>query len=436
MRGQETWLGIRQNNRPKLIDMKILYIHQYFATPKGCTGTRSYEFSKRWVNAGHTVFMLTTVAQLTNEDLELATGCFLKRFTIDGINVCAINLRYKQQMKIVTRCLSFAGFVILSSLYILFAKRPDIIYATSTPLTVGIPALVAKLVRRIPFIFEVRDQWPEIPIELGMVKNKLLRKLLLAMERIIYKNASVIIALSPGMADGVRVVTGLKKRIEVIPNSCDTQRFRPDIDGSGVRRKYEWDDRFVIFHAGAMGKVNSLHFVIDAADKLKDNKDILFVLLGEGKEKASLEKRVSQLGLGNVQILPAVPKYILPEFFAASDMGLVVIGDYPIIQHNSANKFFDSLSAGKPALLNYSGWQREIIESNKAGLGCGLCNLEEFVEKVLYLSSRPQKVKQMGLNARGLAVERFNRDRLAEQVLEVITSLGADEPVIDHIDCV
>ena len=403
--------------------MHILYVHQYFATPKGCTGTRSYEFSKRWVDAGHSVFVLTTVAQLTDEDLSLATGCFFKRFAIDGVNVCAINLLYNQQMTMISRCLSFIGFVVLSSFYLLFTKRPDIIYATSTPLTVGIVALVAKWFRRIPFVFEVRDQWPEIPIELGVIKNKLLIKTLLWLEKTIYKNSSVIVAASPGQADGVRAVAGREKRIEVISNSCDTQVFRPDIDDSGIRQEYGWGEKFVLMHAGAMGKVNSLHFVIDAAEKLKDNEGILFALLGQGNEKSILEEKVLELNLGNVEILPSVPKYILPEVFAACDVGLVIIGNYPIIQHNSANKFFDSLSAGKPVLLNYSGWQREILEDSFAGFGCDLCNLDEFVEKVLYLSSHPQEVEQMGLNARKLAVERFDRDILAQKALNVITSL-------------
>ena len=114
---------------------------------------------------------------------------------------------------------------------------------------------------------------------------------------------------------------------------------------------------------------------------------------------------------------------MLPNYFAAMDVGMVIIGDHPIIEHNSANKFFDSLSAGIAVLLNYSGWQREILESNNAGFGCDLYNLDEFVEKVLYLSSHPKEVEHMGLNARKLAIERFDRDRLAEKALEVITSL-------------
>ncbi|GAI84260.1 unnamed protein product, partial [marine sediment metagenome] len=144
---------------------------------------------------------------------------------------------------------------------------------------------------------------------------------------------------------------------------------------------------------------------------------------GDGNQKLFLEGRVKELGLTNVEILSSMPKQELPEFYAAADMGLVIIGNFPIIEHNSANKFFDSLSAGKPVLLNYSGWQRKILEENAAGFGCDLCNLDQFVEKVLHLNSHRKQIEQMGQNARRVAVEKFNRDELAKQALELISSV-------------
>ena len=214
-----------------------------------------------------------------------------------------------------------------------------------------------------------------------------------------------------------------EKPITVIPNSCDIDMFRPDIDGSAVRQKRGWGDKLVLLHTGAMGKVNGLDFIIDAAERLKDHSDIVFVLIGDGNKKPFLESRIKKLGLSNVEILSPVPKEELPEFYAAADIGLVIIGNFPIIEHNSANKFFDSLSAGKPVLLNYSGWQRKILEENKAGFGCDLCNLDEFVEKVLYLNSHTQQVEKMGQNARQLAVKKFDRDDLAKQALELTSSV-------------
>ena len=184
----------------------------------------------------------------------------------------------------------------------------DVIYATSTPLTTGIPAMVIKWVKKVPFIFEVRDQWPEIPIKLGIIRNRLLIKILLWLEKTIYKSCSSIVALSPGQADGIKEVLADEKPITVIPNSCDIDVFSSDIDGSAIRQKMGWGDKLILLHTGAMGKVNGLQFIIEAAAKLRDNSDIIFVLIGDGNQKSSLENKVEKLGLANVEIISSIPK--------------------------------------------------------------------------------------------------------------------------------
>ncbi|MFC1738286.1 glycosyltransferase family 4 protein [Planctomycetota bacterium] len=403
----------------------ILYIYQYFATPKGSTGTRSYEFAKHWVKAGHKVVMLTTVAQLTKQDLQNSTGRFIKRIIIDGIDVKAVSLPYNQKMGFIRRSFSFIGFVLIASVYLLFVKSPDVIYATSTPLTVGIPALSAKWLRRIPFVFEVRDQWPQIPIELGIIKNKLLIKILLWLEKIIYKNSSAVVALSPGMAEGVRDVTGNSKRIKIVSNCSDLDLFRPDIDSSGIRQDRSWNDKFILLHFGAMGKANGLDFVVNLAEKLADNKNIHFVLVGGGGEKQKLKDTITRTGLDNIEIFDSVPKAQLPYLVAAADVSMVIFANHPILEHNSANKFFDSLSAGKPVLLNYSGWQRKVLEDNNAGLGCDICNVDQFVANVTKLYNDRELVKGMARNARKLAEHKFSRDMLAKRVMKVLETVNA-----------
>jgi len=400
--------------------MHILYIHQHFATPAGSTGTRSYEFARRWVKAGHKVTLITGHYDVGG--LQVA-GALYRKQTIEGINVVVVGTKYSNKQSYLRRITSFLSFCLLSIYAGMRTKGVDVIYASSTPLTVGIPAMVIKWVKRVPFIFEVRDQWPEIPIELSIITNRFLIKILLWLEKTIYRNCSSLIALSPGQADGIRAVLTEEKPITVIPNSCDIDLFMPDIDGSAIRQRMGWGDKLVLLHAGAMGKVNGLDFVIDAAERLKDHSDIIFVLIGDGNQKSSLESKVKELGLTNVEILSSVPKRELSDFYAAANIGLVIIGNFPIIEHNSANKFFDSLSAGKPVLLNYSGWQRKILEDNEAGFGCDLCNLDQFVEKVLYLNSHSRQVEQMGQNARRVAVKNFNRDELAKQALELTSSV-------------
>jgi glycosyltransferase involved in cell wall biosynthesis len=398
--------------------MHILYIHQYFTTPKGTSGTRSYEFARRWVKAGHKVTVITGHYDIGG--LELEKG-LLQKQTIEGINVVVVGTKYSNKQSYIRRIISFLSFCFFSIYAGLRVKDVDVIYATSTPLTVGIPAIVLKWLKRVPFVFEVRDQWPESVIEVGILHNKLLIKILLWLEKIIYKNASAIVAVSEGMAESIQNIVKDKKPVYVIPNGADLELFTPEVDGREIRKEKGWGDKLVFLHAGAMGKITGLEFIIDVADKLRGYQDILFVLIGEGFRKGTLQDKVKELGLKNVEILPSVAKQQLPPIMAAADVIMVVIGNFPIIErHASLNKFYDGLSAGKPVLLNYSGWQREILEENEAGFGCELCNLDEFIEKVIYFSEHRKQLLEMGRNARQVAEQMFSRDKLAAQTLSVL----------------
>jgi glycosyltransferase involved in cell wall biosynthesis len=397
--------------------MHILYIHQHFATPKGSTGTRSYEFARRWVKAGHKVTLISGYYDIGGlpESRKL-----YRRLDIEGVNVIIAGTRYSNKQSYFRRMVSFVSFCLLSIYAGLRTKNVDVIYVTSTPLTVGIPAIILKWLKHVPFVFEVRDQWPEIPIELGIIKNRIMKKILLWLEKTIYKQSSAVVALSPGMAEGVKNALTMEKPIEVIPNSCDIDIFNPDTDGSALRQKYGWSDKLILLHFGAMGKANGLDFVVDVAEQLKSHPEIHFVLAGDGSRKKILTARIESLGLENIEILDSRPKVELAKLVAACDVAMVIFANFPILENNSANKFFGSLSAGKPVLLNYSGWQRKILEENHAGFGCDLYDISQFVEIVSYLNSHRGLLQQMGQNARRIAKEYFDRDKLAKQALTLL----------------
>lgn len=408
--------------------MHIVCIHQHFTTPKGITIIRSYEFAKRWIAKGHKVTVIASTAQLTKDDLSAARGSFFKKFTADGINVIAMAIPYRQQMGVLKRCLSFAVFSLLCSIAILFIRKFDVVYAISTPLTTGIPAIAAKWFKRKNFVFEVCDQWPASVVELGVISNKFVIAILAWLEKFIYKKSSVIVAVSDGMAESIRKIAGPDKPIYVVPNSADLDLFRPDIDGSQIRKNRNWDKKFVFLHAGAMGKTNSLNFVIDAASRLKQYRDIMFVLIGEGSQKPALSGRIKELNLTTVEIISAVPRTQLPPYLAAADVIMCIIGNFPIIeQHASLNKFYDGLAAGKPIILNYDGWQGQALKEKNAGLGSKLCNLDEFVQNILYLYNNRNLLPQMGKNSRSFAQEKFDRDMLAQIALDAISKAAKND---------
>ena len=397
--------------------MSILYLHQHFALPSGSTGTRSYEFAKRWVKAGHKVTVICGHYDLGG--LEYTRESQI----IDGIKVLIVGTKYSNKMRFIKRVFSFLSFMFFAFIAGLKQKNVDVIFATSTPLTIGIPAILLKWFKKKPFVFEVRDEWPRIPVEMGIIKNKVLIKFLYWLERFIYKQSSGIVALSPGMADGVRDIIGDSKSITIASNSSDLDVFHPDIDGSTIRKERGWKDKFILLHFGAMGKANGLGFVVDAAEKLAGNQDIHFVLVGEGSEKQKLKDMITKAVPVNIEVFDSVPKSKLPLLVAAADVSMVIFANYPVLEHNSANKFFDSLSAGKPVLLNYSGWQRCLIEQYNIGYGCEICDLDQFIENIYKLYDEKENLNEMGKNARRLAESQFSRDVLAEKVLKVLENI-------------
>ncbi|UCC29053.1 MAG: glycosyltransferase family 4 protein [Phycisphaerales bacterium] len=414
--------------------MHILYLHQYFATPTGQTGTRSYEFARRWAADGHRVTMLTSAAALTDADLGSSKRSLVTRVDIDSIEVVALNVGYRHSMGFARRLWAFFWFMLLATWFVIRTPGVDIVYATSTPLTIGVPALLARWARHRPYVFEVRDVWPAVPIEMEIIRNRAVIALLRCLERLIYRFAEAVITLSPGMAEMVGSAAPGGKRVEMIPNCADTDLFHPHVDATPTRRMCGWDGRFVCLHAGAMGRVNGLDCVVRAADHFRKDPDFLFVLLGEGSEKEALTAQRDRLGLQNLQIVKGIPKHDMPPVLAAADLGLLTVTDVPVLEHNSANKLFDYLSAGKPVVLSYGGWQREVLESAGAGLGCAMGDEAAFFANLAALYADEARRTEMGRNARRLALECYNRDLLAAQALKVIIEAAQDYPMLRRSD--
>lgn len=398
--------------------MHILYVHQYFATLDSGTGTRSYEFARRLVAKGHAVTVLTGPTHLSAQ-LPANAG-WVYRFEYEGIAVLVANVPYHQTMSYVRRVWSFVLFAVLSSWLALRVRRPSVTYASSTPLTVAIAALLAKWVRRVPYVFEVRDIWPAVPVGIGVLRNRAVIAALRWLERRAYLGARHVVALSPGMADEIRRSIGDRRPCTVISNCADTQFFQ-HADRDGVRRHHGWEDACVILHAGAMGMVNGLDAVLRAAAALRDEPAARFVLVGEGRERARLENDARSRNLSNVIFLDKQPKREMPGLFAAADVCLMVVAPHPVLEHNSANKFFDALAAGKPVVLNYGGWQREALEATGAGVGTAMNDDAAFAAHLRTLVRDRDRRAVMGGHARRLARERYDRDAAADQLERVLT---------------
>lgn len=400
--------------------MNILYIYQYFKTREGYGSTRSYEFVRRLRSAGHEVLVISSTARVSADGGRKVLG--IAETTIEGIPIWAIPSSYSNRMGFLRRGVEFLRFAVLSSLAVLRAPRPELIFASSTPLTVAIPALIGHWFRRIPLVFEVRDLWPEVPAGMGILRSRLLLGLARGLARTTYRASARIIALSSGMRDGILRYGIPPDRVLVIPNGSDLDLFRPDVDGSRLRERLGLaPDAFLIVHTGAMGIVNGLDCLIPVCQRLQATLPrAMLYLVGDGGQRVRLEARAREAALTNLHFHDPVPKSQMPEWLAAADLGLMIIKRIPILEMNSANKFFDYAAAGLPCLMNYGGWKAELLRRYEAGVAEETDDPAEFASAIESLAADPARLAAMRHNARRMAVAEFDRDAHFASLLDAI----------------
>lgn len=396
--------------------MKILYLHQYFNTPDMKGGTRSYEMAKRMVSAGHEVHMITSYRSVSNQKSRWNVE------VIDGINVHWLTVPYSNRMGYLKRIKAFFQFAHSAG------KRAidvggDIIFASSTPLTVAIPAIKVKKKLDIPMVFEVRDLWPELPIAIGALKSPITIWLGKKLERYAYNNSNHVVALSPGMAIGVVKAGYSKENVSIIPNSCDLDLFNvPESYGQMFRSKYKWlNERPLVLYSGTLGRMNGVDFLVHVAKAMLElNSNVRFLILGEGAEKARILELAQKLQVynKNFYMLDRISKKEMPAALSAANICTSLFVDIKEMWANSANKFFDSLAAGRPIAINYGGWHKELIESEELGVVLNVKDPSESAIKLLSLIEDQETYKRCAKNASKVARYRFSRDLLANELIE------------------
>lgn len=398
--------------------MKIIYLHQYFNTLEMSGGTRSYEMARRLVAAGHEVEMVTS---WRSEDGRAAEWFVTEE---SGIKVHWLPVPYSNHMRHHHRIAAFIRFALLSMRK---AKQlgGDVIFATSTPLTISIPAVFAARKNKIPMVFEVRDLWPELPIAMNALRNPVAKWLAQRLERWAYRHSEAVIALSPGMKEGVVKAGYPAERVAVIPNSSDNLEFSFDAQAAAqFRSERKWlQCRPLLVYGGTFGRINGVGYLVGLAKELQSiNPDIRILVVGDGQEKEAVREQAEREGvLGvNMFIEDSLPKNKMPALLSAANMATSLFIDLPEMQPNSANKFFDSLASATPILLNYGGWQHELVQAKGCGLAMWRKPIDEVAQEIAEKITDSDWLERAGNAARELAEAAFDRDMLAMQFGEVI----------------
>ena len=392
--------------------MKILYIHQYFTTPDIPGATRSYWVSQALIEQGHEVTMI-----YAND--KIVTNTFKEdRF---GIKTIAVKVSYSNSMSIFRRFLAFVKFMLRSTKVALQEKDVDLVYATSTPLTIGFPALAVKFFKGTPFVFEVRDLWPEVPIQMGALKNPIIIRLAKWFERHIYKKAAHIIALSPGMEDGVLAEGIPQEKVSMISNMAKIDKFWVREPHTGIMEELKLKPEvFKVIYFGSLGVSNAIDYILDAAKLLIDNKSIEILFLGSGSEVETIKNRIASDQLTNVRYLGNFNMEKTSEIVNICDVSLVTFSNIPILATNSPNKLFDSLSAGKPIIVNSPGWTKTMVEEHKCGFFVDPNSEQALVDRIVSMSQDKDALIQMGLNSRKLAETEYDKSILCDKIVKVV----------------
>jgi glycosyltransferase involved in cell wall biosynthesis len=395
--------------------LKILIIYQYFGTPAGSWSTRIYELTRRWVQEGHQVTVITS----PYDKSDIKANGLVSRQEIEGIKLIVIDSgdsnRFSK-MKRVYRAIKFS----LMSCYYGFIEPADVIISSSGPITVAIPGLIRKILRKTPFVFEVRDLWPLVGIVMGKIKNKFVQKGLLWFENYIYTKANSIVTCSDGQANNISKRLGFNDKLNVIPNASDETLFGRYVELSKAQRNLIGNVPYVL-HLGSLGFIHNVSYMIDAAKFLPN---VPFVLVGDGAERSMLELKTKELGLENIYFLGQMPKIETVAWLANCEISLFTTLDNEIQDTSSPNKIFDSFAAGKPIIQTTRGWIHQLVEESQCGYNADPQNPEDFAKKIeLFLNLSPSEKEKMSDSSRELSRTKFNRDLLAKQYLQILSNV-------------
>ena len=399
--------------------MHILLIHQAFAAIDEPGGTRHHEIARHLAARGHQVTIIASpVSYLTGKARSQRIPWVERQDGGAGVTILRAYTYPALHKSFVHRVVSFLSFMIASFQIGLNVREVDLIWGTSPPIFQGMTAWSLARLKRVPFLFEVRDLWPAFAIAVGVLRQPLLIHLSEWLERFLYQHADRVIVNSPGFIDHVRE-SGARK-IELVPNGAEVAMFDPTATGEPFREKLGLQAKYIALYAGAHGLSNDLGTLLEAASRLRQLPDLAIVLLGDGKEKTTLLAQAAQLGLSNVYFVPPVPKNEMPGILAGANACIAILKPVSMYATVYPNKVFDYMAAGRPIVLAIEGVIRKVVEEAQAGIFVVPGDAQALADAIQYLAEHPQEGVEMGLRGRRQVEHNFNRPVLADQMAGIM----------------
>lgn len=399
--------------------MHLLLIHQSFATADDAGGTRHFELARHLIERGDRVTVVgSPVSYLTGRPRSEAPGALP-----EGLEVRRAWMYSALHRSYLSRLLAFVSFMVSSFAAGVRVRGVDLVWGTTPPIFQCATALILARVKRVPLLLEVRDLWPDFAVETGVLRNPLLIRLSRWLERALYRAADRVIVNSPGFIPHLRACGVAAEKVDLVRNAVETGAFDPAARGEDLREAWGVGGRFIVLYSGAHGLANDLGVVLDAARLLQVYPEIVFVLVGDGKERPALMRAAEQMGLTNIRFIPAQPKARMPAVLAAADVCLATLKPVPMFTLTLPNKVFDYMAAGRPTLLAINGEIRKIVEAADGGRFVPPGRPEALADAVLAYSRDPELRRRQGAAARAYAEVHLDRRAQAAKLREVTYAL-------------
>ena len=398
--------------------MNLIYIHQYFVTNEGTSATRSYDVSRYLIQMGHRVTMICGLHDQSSL-APMPWWRLMRRERIDGIDVIVCNARYSNKLGVPGRLWAWGKFAMLATWVCLRQRSADVIFATSTPPTVGIPARLAAAVKRIPYVFEVRDLWPEDLLAAGRLKPGLQYRAWQWLENFCYAKARKVLLVSQGFHDRLLERGFDPDRLQTIVLGADASLFKDAEPNREFIERHRLSGKTIAIYTGAHGDANGLSQLVDVAEHLRHRPDIAIVLLGDGKMRPLLRTMVTERKLENIHLLEAVPKQMVPGILASCHIGLMILKQISRPRWVTPNKIFDYMFSGLPSIVNFSGTTAELVAREGVGVASEPGSSEDLAAKIRFWADEPEQRKAVGRRAREVAFAKFDRKQIAARLAEV-----------------
>lgn len=409
--------------------MRILLLHQYFLEEDDPGGSRWNEMTKTWTAQGHKVTVIAGMMHANGlEKRKEYKGKYFVRKQQGDVVVQRTHVSESYNSGFLGRLWGYFSFMFSSLWAGLFKVKGeyDVVIVTSPPLFVGISGYLISRFKKAPMVFEIRDLWPESAIDTGVLTNKWVIKMAYAVEKFIYKKARLINVLTPAFYSTLRDKKNIKEsKLIMIPNAADfslSEEIVSSFDRTEFRKQHDLDGHFVITYVGAHGVANHLEQVLEAGKALEDT-NVLFLLIGQGMEKARLMKLAEKMAVKNVRFIDSVPKKEVFKYILASEMGASVLKRVDTFKTVYSNKTFDYFSCKKPILMAIDGVSRDLVEAAKAGTYVEPENTSEYNHIIREYLNNPQRLDEEGESGYQYAKQNFDREVLANKYLDKIKQI-------------